>query len=100
MTFEEVQKNNGENRTPIYFGLNGKVIEYVGTDPAQIESVKKNSAGKHTEVRINKMLYDPKYGCHDKIEDFSQEHRAVLEDFIFAMDNTSPQLRKAIAKLA
>jgi hypothetical protein len=34
MTFEEVQKNNGENGTPIYFGLNGKVIEYLGTDPA------------------------------------------------------------------
>ena len=33
MSFEEVQKNTGENGGPIYFALNGKVMQFVGTNP-------------------------------------------------------------------
>jgi len=29
------------------------------------------SAGKHIELKFSKLLYDPKYGCPEKIEDFS-----------------------------
>jgi hypothetical protein len=39
--------------------------------------------GKHCEVVISKTLYDPKYGTPEKIEDFSPEHRAVIEDMLF-----------------
>ena len=32
---------------------------------------------------MGKNLYDPKYGiCPDKIEDFSKEHRASIEDIL------------------
>ena len=56
-------------------------------------------AGRHGEVMINKMLFDPKYGMpKDKIEDIDPEYRRAIEDTIFNWDRTRPQFRKAIAK--
>ena len=90
MSFEEVQKNIGENGGPIYFALNGKVMQFVGTNPEQIQFTKKFSAGKHVELGLSKMLYDPKFGNPQKIEDFDPLHRATLEDMLFNYDTEVP----------
>jgi hypothetical protein len=48
-------------------------------------------AGKHGEVNLNKMLYDPKYGLpKDNIEDMDPEHRRYIEDMIFSWDKERP----------
>ena len=48
-------------------------------------------AGRHGEVMINKMLFDPKYGMpKDKVEDIDPEYRCAIEDTIFNWDRTRP----------
>ena len=49
---------------------NGKILRFTGTDMRD-----KTGIGKHVEIKMSKMLYDPKYGNADKIEDFSIEFR-------------------------
>ena len=56
--------------------LNGKVIQH--TNPQALPDVMPK--GCHFEPMVARMLYDPKYGFHDKIEDYTAEHRASLED--------------------
>jgi len=49
------------------------------------------SAGKHAELSISKLLYEPKYGNPMTIEEFKPLHRAFIEDILFgwSISNTS-----------
>ena len=38
-------------------------------------------AGGPLELFLSKMIYEPMYGCPEKIEDFTREHCAMIEDF-------------------
>ena len=46
---------------------------------------------------MSNMLYDPKYGIHEKVEDMSEEHLAYVEDMLFTRDDK--KMWKAVAKL-
>ena len=96
MTMDEVKAGTGLDGAPIYYILNNKVIEYnvpegtKGRD-AQLKFARERWAGKHGEVMLNKMLYDPKYGLpKDNIEDIDPEYRRALEDMIFSWDKDRP----------
>lgn len=43
------------------------------------------------------MLYDPKYGVYEKIEDMTEEHLAYVEDLLLSKDEY--KMWRAIAKL-
>jgi hypothetical protein len=96
MTMEEVKAGNGLDGAPIYYCLNNKVIEYSvpeGTKNREgnLKFARDKMAGRHGEVNLNKMLYDPKYGLpKDNIEDIDPEYRRYLEDMIFGWDKTVP----------
>lgn len=99
MTFEEVQKGDGEDGRPVLTAVNGKVLEVKAhsDDPMHNETLKwckENLAGKHAETTMCFMLYDPKFGAHEKIEDIHPEQTCSIEDTLFAID-----VMRAIAKL-
>ena len=54
--------------------------------------------GKNIELALSSLLYDPKFGNPKDIKDFSDEHRATIEDMVYGWDSDVPKLRKAIAK--
>ena len=61
-SFQEVQDMVDVNDpTKLYIILNGKVLHYLKDDG------KISNPGVHIELRLSKMLYDPKYGNADKI---------------------------------
>ena len=61
--------------------------EYIGPHGTYLHQITKKVAGKNMELVASKMLYDPKYGMPDRIEEFTREHCAALED----MTARSPQ---------
>ncbi len=80
-TMEQVAAGDGKDGHPIYYAMNGKVREYIGPPGTFSHHVALSVAGHHAELFICKMLYEPKYGMHDKIECFTREHCAYIEDF-------------------
>lgn len=86
MSKSEVELGNGVNGAPIYVTINGKVREFVKPPGSkewdeQVAQVKNN--GHHAEIPLAKMLYDPKYGSPNKIEDVTREHAAYCEDSLY-----------------
>ena len=64
--------------------INGKVLEFVGDRDGHMGAlVVQFLSGKSYELAVNKLLFDPKYGCVDKLDDISREHAASREDFLF-----------------
>ena len=103
-TMEDVLKGNGLDGAPIYTLLNGKVLEYVLPDDYKNREerhkwARENLAGKDREIKMNKMLYDPKYGIKDSVAEMTPEHRAALEDMINTWDRDVPKLARAVAKI-
>jgi len=101
---EDVLKGNGLDGAPIYTLLNGKVLEYVLPDDYKNREerhkwARENLAGKDREIKLNKMLYDPKYGIKDSVAEMTPEHRAALEDMINTWDRDVPKLARAVAKI-
>ena len=45
--------------------------------------IRQMAAGKHVELNIQKVLYDPMYGLFENIKDFPDEYRAVIEDKVY-----------------
>jgi hypothetical protein len=81
-TIDDVAVGNGKDGNPIYSAINGKVRQYIGPHCCFQHQIALNSAGKHSELVLSKMLYEPKYGIPEHIEDFSREHCDYLEDMI------------------
>ena len=69
----------GKEGQPYYAILNNKVLEYIGDPNEAIFKFIKPYAGKHHELLLGKLMYDPKYGCPEKIEDWTAEARAARE---------------------
>ena len=68
MTFAEASTGNAVGDAPFYLLLNGKVIKVTWNNQEPdnnshpyYEIIKKN-AGKHLELLLSTILYDPKYG--------------------------------------
>lgn len=89
-TEEQLQEGNGENGRPLYIAINGKVREFIGPREGLYFNIANNNHcwGHHMELFSSKMLFDPKYGTHDKIEQFSREHCAYLEDIHLSSQGT------------
>ena len=54
----------------------------------------KKQAGGHLELWTSKVLYEPLYGAPEKIEDFTREHCAMIEDFNYRMNIKSEEFQK------
>lgn len=82
-TREQVEEGDGKEGRPIYYTINGKVRTFIG-DPRQhprdYEWYLVNYAGRPMEMFQSRVSYDPKYGIHDTIEEYSREHCAYIED--------------------
>lgn len=70
-TLAQIKEMTGKDDQPYYQILNNKVLEYVGDKNEMIFKFIKPHAGTHHELLLGKMMYDPKYGCPDKIEDWT-----------------------------
>ena len=84
-TEEQLQKGDGKGDNPLYFAINGKVMEYIGPRDLTASgfyrfAINFSFPGKRHEVFFCKLLYDPKYGAYDAIEDITEEHANCLED--------------------
>ena len=73
----------------MHYALNGKVFkrEFLNKTP-DLTQFKKGREGRHVEMIIQMMLYEPKYGTHKTIEEFQPEHRAWVEDFCYQMKDS------------
>jgi hypothetical protein len=82
-TMDEVARGHGQDGAPIYFAINGKVVEYVSPKDMSSPAYKMSRvyAGCHLELLLSRNAYEPKYGYFDNIEDFTREHAAYCEDF-------------------
>ena len=99
MTLEEMMAGTGKDGGPIYCSVNGKVLQYL---PAEEDEkvrgfVMALNAGKQLDLELPKLMYDPKYGMKDKVEDMTPEHLAYVEDTLYSRD--AKKMFKAIAKL-
>ena len=81
-TIDQVAVGDGKGENPIYSAINGKVRQYIGPRGCFQHHIAMGSAGKHSELTLSKMLYEPKYGIPANIENFSREHCDYLEDLI------------------
>ena len=99
-TMQEVKKGDGNDGRPMYVALNGKVMEYIWGEekPASYYLIKNTWAGNHVELQMCKLLYEPKFGVPNKIEDFKPEHRALIEDMLVGFKNPLVEV-KAVAHL-
>jgi len=81
-TTDEIAIGNGLNGNPLYIVLNGKVREYIGDKNNFYYKVlmNNNMAGLNFQLVSSNLIYDPKYGRLDKLDDMSREHGACLED--------------------
>jgi len=80
-TMKEVTKGDGKDGNPIYLSLNGKVLRFTGNASSFFyEGMIKRYATKNVEINFSKMIYEPKYGSYDTIEEYSREHCAYIED--------------------
>lgn len=84
-TADDLVKFNGKDGQPFYITINSKVREYVLEDP----EVRKNTIerygrmGRHSDVIMSKMLYDPKYGTPASVNELTREHAAYVEDMVY-----------------
>ena len=63
----------------VLISMNGKVLKVGGALGAYL---KKNKAhGARYELTLSRLVYDPQYGTPERLEDFSREHAAYIEDF-------------------
>lgn len=74
--------------------VNGKVRKFVG--PKDGEPFKMavfiRGLNVHSELGISANLYDPKYGAPTKLEEFTREHAAYIEDFVLQNVKESKQM--------
>ena len=83
-TMVDVSAGNGNGDNPIYFSLNGKVIEYIGSRDGFVGSMIVNRfAGRSVDLAHARMLYDPKYGLPETLEAITREHAAYRESVIY-----------------
>jgi hypothetical protein len=63
-TLEDLNNADGQNGAPMYFGINGKVRQYLGNDEVALTRYKtmRASKGPHFEFFYAIGMYDPKYG--------------------------------------
>jgi hypothetical protein len=80
--------------------VNGKVLEFIG-DRGSFQGILvcKFMMGKMYEVAISKILFDPLYGWHDHLHEFSREHCACLEDSFFSNMGKQEGYFKVVALL-
>lgn len=64
----------------MYILVNGKVRQYMGDESHPLYNTLLNCAGNHLELAFSKFIYEPKYGMPKRIEDFTREHCAYIED--------------------
>jgi len=84
MTLEEVLKNDGQDGRPLYFTINGKVRQNMMEGEDYLKSVdRSHRLGHHLELIMCKMLYDPKYGCPETLDQVTREHAACIEDVTY-----------------
>ena len=92
ISVDELQKNNGQNDSELWMGLNGKVMKYVGECSGVFyEMSKARFAGKDSTVLMARNIFEPLYPIAVSLEAMSTEHRAFVEDFAFGIMGASYQ---------
>mmetsp|Transcript_35119 Transcript_35119/g.76877 ORF Transcript_35119/g.76877 Transcript_35119/m.76877 type:complete len:339 (-) Transcript_35119:83-1099(-) len=85
LKLEEVEKCDGMDGRPLRITSNGRVLECTldrdSSDWDEFVALHKQ-VGHVGEIYISRIAYDPKYGLPEKLEDFSREHSAYLEDMM------------------
>jgi len=106
MTMEEVLENDGSDGKPLYFAVNGKVIELAhdrdSKEFAEFCHMFQNM-GQIGELFIAKVVYEPRFGVPERLEDFTPDHAAYCEHehaAYISMKEGSLDNWKVIAKLA
>ena len=93
MVTDEFADQNGKDGKRIIGSVNGKVLEFCpeNKDGEHWDQWLgfRNALGANFEVGLARNGYDPKYGAPDKLEDFTREHSAYVEDFIYCMNETN-----------
>eukprot|EP01041_Mallomonas_annulata_P014902 gene14902-31642_t len=96
-TLEEVAKGTGEDGNPLYFTLNGKVLEFIGEKTNFIYTVFVHRIGGGSyEIPNSHALYDPLYGTHEVLDGFTREHCAYIEDF-HVQNHHQPDVFRVVA---
>jgi hypothetical protein len=87
---EELHKLDGkEEGTPLCFTVNGKVLKCLADrDSPTFQRMCRwiNSGGENSHIwdlTLAKTLFDIKYGAPERLEDFTREHSAYIEDMVF-----------------
>ena len=96
MSYEkDVSPFNGRDTPNLRLAVNGKVLEVVVEDVGG--TLFKNSLnffkqfGQRVEMVLSRIMYDPKYGCPESVEDFTREQAAYIEHNLYQLSevNTS-----------
>ena len=77
--------------------LNGKVMRLEGGMVNLMRNHKLH--GRHAEPVFARMLYDVKYGAPERLELFTREHAAYLEDNLQRSFSSSPGFKSEVVGL-
>ena len=106
MTLTEVLENDGSDGKPLYMSVNGKVIELTHDRESRMFQDFYHmfqNMGQIGELFIAKVVYEPRYGVPERLEDVTPEHAAYCEHehaAYLTMKEGHLQNWKVIAKLA
>ena len=109
-TWTEAKLLSGDGKflNPAYFALNGKVFEYTARRFYFFNRQKKRMrrfflkavAGKHLELVLSRLLYDPRFPPLENMDNCSLEQSAAVEDsFAGGFYNNLKKYVKPVARL-
>ena len=107
-TEAKLLSGNGKFLNPAYFALNGKVFEYTARRFYFFNRQKKRMrrffrkavAGKHLELVLSRLLYDPRFPPLENMDNCSLEQSAAVEDsFAGGFYNNLKKYVKPVARL-
>lgn len=87
---------NGEDTPNLRIACNGKVQEIIVQNVPN--PLFRNSMafwkkfGQRAELVLSKIMYDPKYGCPETVEEFTKEHAAYIEHGMYMISEVHRSL--------
>jgi len=104
MTFEELEKFDGNDGRDLMFSVNYKIMKFVGdmNNPDAkntYENIKRRAPGKDLTISTARGLYEPRYPIASTVDEMSEEHRGWVED-LFCMWLNNKTFYKVIGRIA
>lgn len=109
LTYEQdVEPYNGVDKPILRLAVNGKVLQICVSDVKDSDANVFNRAlnlykqyGHRLEIVYSRVMFDPKYGCPENVNDFTKEHVDYIEHnhYIISTHHNTANLWRCIGRI-